>query len=96
MEMTRFEWDEAKDRQNQAKHGVPFAVAQYAFADPSRVILEDAAHSAAEDRFYCVGRVSEGIITVRFTYRDTAIRIFGAGHWRRGRQIYEKHNPIHE
>ncbi len=41
MDKTRFEWDEAKDRLNQRKHGVPFALAQYAFADPCRVILED-------------------------------------------------------
>jgi uncharacterized protein len=96
MDLTRFEWDEAKDRQNQAKHGVPFEVAQYAFADRKRVILEDAAHSAAEARFYCVGRVGDGIMTVRFTYRDDVIRIFGAGYWRRGRQLYEARNSIHE
>lgn len=96
MGMTRFEWDVPKDRLNQRKHGVPFAVAQYAFADRKRVILEDAAHSATEARFYCVGRVGDGILTVRFTYRAEVIRIFGAGYWRRGRQIYEAHNPIHE
>jgi uncharacterized protein len=36
-----FEWDLEKDLANQAKHGVPFAVAQYAFADDKRVMLED-------------------------------------------------------
>ena len=96
MEMTRFEWDESKARQNQAKHGVAFAVAQYAFADRKRVILEDAAHSAAEARLYCVGWVGDGILTVRFTYRDNVIRIFGAGYWRKGRQLYEARNSIHE
>lgn len=94
--MARFEWDESKDRRNQSKHGVPFAVAQYAFADRRRVILEDAAHSAGEARFYCVGRVGDGILTVRFTYRDNVIRIFGAGYWRKGRQLYETRNSIHE
>ncbi len=94
--MTRFEWDESKDRQNQLKHGVAFGVAQYAFADQRRLVLEDAAHSAAEDRFYCVGRVGDGILTVRFTYRANVIRIFGAGYWRRGRQLYEARNSIHE
>jgi hypothetical protein len=33
-----FEWDEQKDRENQLKHGVSFAAAQYAFADPNRII----------------------------------------------------------
>lgn len=96
MDKTRFEWDEAKDRLNQRKHGVPFALAQYAFADARRVVLEDEDHSAHERRFYCLGRVGDGILTVRFTYRDNVIRIFGAGYWRKGKTIYEKQNQIHE
>ncbi len=96
MDKTRFEWDDAKDRLNQRKHGVPFALAQYAFADARRVVLEDEDHSANERRFYCLGRVGDGILTVRFTYRDNVIRIFGAGYWRKGKTIYEKQNQIHE
>ena len=96
MDKTRFEWDEAKDRLNQRKHGVPFALAQYAFADARRVVLEDENHSASERRFYCLGQVGGGILTVRFTYRDNVIRIFGAGYWRKGKTIYEKQNQIHE
>ena len=90
MSKTQFEWDPDKDRQNQEKHGIPFELAQYAFADPKRLILKDLDHSEHEDRFYCVGMVGEGIMTVRFTYRDDVIRIFGAGYWRRGKQLYEK------
>ena len=41
MAKARFEWDPAKDRLNQLKHGVGFAVAQFAFADPQRVIAEE-------------------------------------------------------
>jgi len=37
----RFEWDKNKDKENQEKHGVAFEVAQYAFADPNRIIAED-------------------------------------------------------
>ena len=96
MDKTRFEWDQAKDRLNQRKHGVPFALAQYAFADARRVVLEDENHSASERRFYCLGQVGGGILTVRFTYRDNVIRIFGAGYWRKGKTIYEKQNQIHE
>jgi hypothetical protein len=58
------------------------------------VIAEDVNHSSEEDRFYCVGKVDEGIITVRFTYRDDVIRIIGAGYWRKGKKIYEKENNI--
>ena len=89
MKSARFEWDEEKDRENQDKHHVPFSLAQYAFLDPKRIIAEDRGHSNEENRFYCIGRVDEGIMTVRFTYRGNIIRIFGAGYWRKGRKIYE-------
>lgn len=71
-------------------------MAQYAFADPKRVIAEDTAHSADERRYFCFGRVDEGILTVRFTYRGGVIRIFGAGYWRKGKTIYETENRVHE
>ena len=81
-----FEWDPAKDAQNQRKHGVAFADAQLAFLDPARVIAKDLSHSKGEPRFYCFGEVGGGVLTVRFTYRAEVIRIFGAGYWRRGKR----------
>jgi len=95
MSETRFEWDEQKDKANQHKHGVAFVAAQYAFADPDRVIAEDLGHSRTEKRYYCFGKVAGGILTVRFTYRKGLIRILGAGYWRKGKSIYEKENKIH-
>ncbi len=95
MKKTTFEWDEEKDKENQAKHGVSFVMAQQAFLDPDRVIAEDVTHSSEEDRYYCIGRVAQGILTVRFTYRANIIRIYGAGYWRKGRKIYEDQNKIH-
>ena len=62
-----FDWDANKDRLNQEKHGVSFALAQLAFLDPDRVILEDLEHGVEEKRYYCLGRGSGGIMTVRFT-----------------------------
>ena len=93
--MTRFEWDPNKDRENQGKHGVAFIQAQYAFADPHRVIAEDVTHSDQEQRYYCFGKVDGGILTVRFTYREDVIRIIGAGYWRKGKVTYEQENSIH-
>jgi uncharacterized DUF497 family protein len=90
-----FEWNSAKDELNQKKHGVSFAMAQLAFLDPNRIILEDLEHGEDEKRFYCLGRVSDGIMTVRFTYRNNKMRIIGAGYWRKGKKIYEKENKIH-
>ena len=95
MAQARFDWDARKDQENQAKHGVPFAIAQFAFADPRRVIAEDSSHSSGEPRYFCFGLVENGIMTVRFTYREGVIRIFGAGYWRKGRRIYERENQIH-
>ena len=92
---TGFEWDAEKDTENQRKHGVSFTLAQRAFLDPKRVIARDLTHSESEQRFYCFGRVDEGILTVRFTYRKEVIRIIGAGYWRKGKRIYEQENQIH-
>ena len=88
----KFEWDENKNRTNIQTHGISFYDAQYAFADPRRLILEDVKHSCDERRYFCIGLVNGGIATVRFTIRGNSIRIFGAGHWRKGKKIYEKNN----
>ena len=95
MSRTHFEWDEDKDISNRAKHNVSFALAQRAFLDPHRIIVEDIGHTKEEERFYCIGRVDEGIMTVRFTFRGNVIRIYGAGYWRKGRKIYEEKNKIY-
>ena len=95
MAKARFEWDASKDQESRHKHGVSFAVAQFAFADPQRVIAEALTHSSAEKRYYCFGRVDDEILTVRFTYRGDVIRIYGAGYWRKGKRIYERENPVH-
>ena len=90
-----FEWADEKDKENRSKHKVSFSLAQRAFLDPHRIIVEDVDHSTEEERFYCIGRVGDGIMTVRFTYRSNVIRIYGAGYWRKGRKIYEEKNKIY-
>jgi hypothetical protein len=92
MAKSQFEWDPGKDQENRDKHGVSFAKAQLAFTDPRRVIAVDQSHSSSEKRYYCFGWVEGGVLTVRFTYRNDVIRIFGAGYWRKGKQIYEREN----
>ncbi len=92
MSNTNFEWDEHKNSENKIKHNVSFETAQNAFADPNRVIAEDVNHSQYEKRYYCFGKVEGNILTVRFTYRNNIIRIFGAGYWRKGKKTYEQAN----
>ena len=59
------------------------------------MIAKDVTHSQTEEWFYCFGEVDGGVLTVRFTYRTSVIRIIGAGYWRKGQTIYERENQIH-
>jgi len=94
---TNFEWDEVKNLYNQENHGVSFIEAQYAFLDEQRVIAEDVAYDQEESRYFCLGLNEDqtGILTARFTYRNSRIRIIGAGYWRKGKRAYEKANSVH-
>lgn len=92
MSKDSFDWDPRQDLANQAKHSVSFSEAQYAFADPNRVIAEDLNHGQKEKRYFCFGVVAGGVMAVRFSYRAGVIRIFGAGYWRKGKKIYEHEN----
>ncbi len=86
----KFEWDEAKNLANIEKHGVSFEEAMLAFLDPKREIRLNEKHSAEEMRYYCLGRVGERVMPVRFTIRGSKVKIIGAGFWREGRKIYEQ------
>jgi uncharacterized DUF497 family protein len=94
----RFEWDEAKDRSNQRKHGLSFAEAKQLFEGP-RDYLEifDAAHSEAEDRFIAIGEIDRGVAVVVYTEReDDLIRIIGARFaTRREQEQYREHMDQH-
>lgn len=92
MSAPSFEWDAQKNAMNIEKHGVDFSMAQRAFLDAKRIIAEDESHSLTERRYFCIGAIDGEVLTVRFTWRENRIRIFGAGYWRKGKQIYEKEN----
>jgi uncharacterized protein len=92
----QFEWDDAKEQENVAKHEVNFEEARQAFKDPHRITLADLAHSADEPRLLCLARVKKRILSVRYTRRaDDTVRIIGAGYWRKGAKLYEKEVQIH-
>lgn len=96
MEKPSFEWDKRKNAENILKHRISFEIAQYAFDDTKRVIALDYKHSTKEEkRFFCYGLYNGAIITVRFTWRNQIIRIFGAGYWREGKKFYYEKNKIH-
>lgn len=90
-----FEWDENKNKINLKKHGIDFNVAKKAFFDKKRLLAVDSKHSSQEERSFCVGKVGDKIVTVRYTLRKDKIRIFGAGYWKKGTKLYETKNKIY-
>ena len=88
-----FEWDEDKEKANIKKHGFDFETGARAFLDPKRVIFTDEKHCKTEPRFFCLGKVEESVLAVRYT-KPERIRIIGVGSWRKERKIYERKNKI--
>jgi len=87
-----FIWDDKKELANIHKHKVSFITAVKAFKDGKRKVFRDSKHTKEEERFFCIGKVEDTVLTVRFTYREGKIRIFGVGYWRKGKEYYEKEN----
>ncbi len=85
----RLEFDPDKEALNRAKHGIGFSTVQRVFEDPNRMIVPNETHSSTEPRFYAVGHDGHGVLTVRFTLRGDAIRVIGAGYWRKQKKAYE-------
>ena len=80
--MARFEWDEAKAKSNERKHGVRFEDAMLVFADPFALAEQDRVEGG-EVRWQTLGLVG-GIVlllvahTVRSEQEDEIIRIISA------------------
>lgn len=85
-----FIWSQEKELANIRQHGVDFVTAAKAFKDAKRKIYIDSKHTEKEERYFCIGKVEDKILTIRFTYRAGKVRIFGAGYWRKGERCYEK------
>lgn len=80
--MVRFEWDQAKAKSNERKHGVRFIDAMLVFADPYALVEQDRVEGG-EVRWQTLGLVA-GIVlllvahTVRHESDDEIIRIISA------------------
>ena len=57
----RFEWDEAKNKRNQEKHGVSFELASLVFEDPHNLSIRDEA-CETEERWLTTGSVNGVLI----------------------------------
>jgi uncharacterized DUF497 family protein len=79
--MTRFEWNEAKNRINQREHGISFEEAQSVFFDDDALEFPDPDHSSDKDRFLLLGRSYRLRILVIchcFRVSESVIRIISA------------------
>ena len=76
---TYFSWDSRKAAANLRKHGVSFAEAATAFADPLSMTVPDPDHSTAEQRFVLIGLSRLGrLLVVAHADRGDEIRIISA------------------
>jgi len=68
-----FEFDEAKSRINDTKHGVDFVTAQQLWNDPN--FLEISARTVDEARFLVIGLIDGRHWSAVVTHRDDRIRL---------------------
>ena len=77
----RFEWDAAKSRANERKHGVSFDEAETVFVDENGLLIDDSEHSEEEERFVLLGLSAKlRMLLVCHCYREDEdlIRIISA------------------
>ena len=60
MQQSSFDWDDQKNVDNLAKHGVDFENAQYAFLDPYRLIVHDANTARQKSAGFALARSKIG------------------------------------
>jgi hypothetical protein len=87
-----FEWDNAKSRRNEAKHGIGFDEAATVFGDPLAITFPDPDHSHWEPRWLTFGLTSGGrLIVVVHTDQAGRIRLISAREaTRHERKIYQE------
>jgi uncharacterized DUF497 family protein len=73
-----FEWDDAKDRSNRAKHAISFGEAVAVFADSKLIVLDATRSEDNEDRLKAIGMIEEELVVVIFTMREGITRIISA------------------
>ena len=90
-----FEWDEAKARANERKHGVSFDEARTVFGDAFALHQYHGPHSWKEDRFIIIGTSEqERVLLVVYVERtELTMRLISARRaTARERKTYEEKN----
>jgi hypothetical protein len=78
MRAKRFEWDDAKARENYARHGVSFEFATKVFNDAFAVERLDDREEYGEDRIILIGIAEGTMLTVVYTDREGRFRLISA------------------
>jgi uncharacterized DUF497 family protein len=89
--MPAFEWDEAKNRANRAKHGIPFESVRSCFSGPL-LVSADTRFEYGEARWLAIALLDVVPIVIAYTERKGRIRIISARKANRHeRKIFEAH-----
>jgi uncharacterized protein len=92
----RFEWDEAKNRQNLAKHKISFELGALVFDDPCALSDQDR-FVEGEERWQTIGAIGGVAVVVAHTWweedGEEVIRLISA---RRASSAERKHYEAHK
>ena len=86
----KYEWDEAKNRKNLAKHGLSFEDAALVFSGPC-VTFTDDRFPYGEERLITFGLLAGRLVVMAHSPRDDGTRIISMRKGnRREQEIYQK------
>jgi uncharacterized DUF497 family protein len=86
----KYEWDEATNRKNFAKHGLSFEDAQHVFSGPC-VTFEDDRFDYGEGRLVTLGLLAGRLVVVAHSPRDEGTRIISMRKGnRREQKLYQE------
>lgn len=87
--MPAFEWDDAKNRANLKKHGIPFETVRACFHGPM-LVNADTRFEYGEERWIAVALLDGVPVVIAYTERGDSIRIISARKASRNeRKIFE-------
>jgi uncharacterized DUF497 family protein len=86
----KYEWDEAKNRKNLAKHGLSFEDAAQVFSGPC-VTFQDDRFEYGEERLITLGLLAGRLVVMAHSPRDEGTRIISMRKGnRREQKIYQE------
>ena len=86
----KYEWDDAKNRANVAKHGLSFEDAELVFSGPC-VTFQDERFDYGEKRLITLGLLAGRLVAIAHTPRGEGTRVISMRKGnRREQEIYQK------